>query len=87
MIKTKYLLLAGISTILMSCGGYTEEQGKAAEEFCDCMDKEGDFDILFYECDLELMESYDNEMFADEGWALALEEKCPTIAGEIADAE
>lgn len=75
-----------VSTLiaLASCGGYTDDQSKAADEFCTCMDKEGDFDILFYECDLELMTKYNPETFADDGWALALEEKCPSVAGQIA---
>ncbi|MBK7128788.1 MAG: hypothetical protein IPM74_02255 [Crocinitomicaceae bacterium] len=72
---------------LTACGGYTDEQAKAADEFCTCMDKEGDFDILFYECDLEIMTKYKPETFADEGWSLALEEKCPSVAGKLAEQE
>jgi len=47
------------------------------------MDKEGDFDIKFFECDLEIMAKYNPETFADEGWGLALEEKCPAVASEL----
>lgn len=85
--KGTFIIAAGL--LLASCGGYTEDQGKAAEEFCGCMEKEtfGDFDIDFYECDLQLMEKYDAITFADEGWGLALEETCPSIAGQIADGE
>jgi hypothetical protein len=75
--------------LLASCGGYTEDQSKAAEEFCGCMEKDefGDFDINFYECDLAIMEKYSPETFADEGWSLALEETCPSIAGQISEDE
>jgi hypothetical protein len=73
--------------LMSSCASYTEDQGKAADEFCTCMEKEGDFDILFYECDMELMSKYKPETFADEGWGLALEEKCPSVAGKISDGE
>ncbi|MCH2235186.1 MAG: hypothetical protein MK078_13125 [Crocinitomicaceae bacterium] len=91
--KSKFLLLGVAGLFLASCGGYTEDQSKAADEFCACMenikpvtgDEEMDFDITFAECDLKLMQNYDNTTFADEGWALALEEKCPFIAGELAE--
>jgi len=71
------------AVILASCASYTDDQGKAADEFCTCMDKEGDFDIKFFECDLEIMAKYNPETFADEGWGLALEEKCPAVASEL----
>ena len=73
--------------VLGSCAGYTDDQSKAADEFCTCMDKEGDFDIRFFECDLEIMTKYDPATFADEGWGLALEEKCPAVARELSEAE
>lgn len=84
---SKYLLVFGLGLILTSCGGYTDEQSKAADEFCGCMEKEGDFDILWLECDMEISSKYNKEIFADEGWSLALEEKCPSVAGKIADGE
>lgn len=85
--KGIFIIASGL--LLASCGGYTEDQGKAADEFCECMEKEthGDFDIDFYECDLELIGKYDAITFADEGWSLALEESCPSIAGQISEGE
>ena len=79
------LLSAGL--LITSCGGYTEDQANAAQEFCDCMgkDEHGDFDINFYECDMQVMEKYKPETFADEGWSLALEEACPDVAGQISE--
>lgn len=71
--------------VLVSCGGYTDEQSKAADTFCECMDKEGDFDILWFECENALLQENDPSIVADEGWGLALEEKCPTTAGKIAE--
>jgi hypothetical protein len=84
----KTILYAATALLLMSsCASYTDDQANAADEFCTCMEKEGDFDILFYECDLEIMTKYNPETFADEGWSLALEEKCPSVAGKIVDGE
>lgn len=85
----KGLIIIGVASLLASCGGYTDDQKNASKEFCDCMDKDtyGDFDINFFECDLELTQKYDNETFADEGWSLALEENCPSVAGKIGDSE
>ncbi|MEX1002739.1 MAG: hypothetical protein WDZ35_11545 [Crocinitomicaceae bacterium] len=85
----KVFLVVSIGVLLASCGGYTEDQENAAKEFCECMEKEEfqDFDIDFYECDLKISEKYDNETFSDDGWALALEEKCPSVAGKIADSQ
>ena len=83
--KSKFLLLGVAGLFLASCGGYTEDQSKAADEFCSCMEGEGDFDIMFYECDLQLLQNYDPNTFADEGWALALEEKCPSVAGQLSE--
>jgi hypothetical protein len=80
-----YLVSAAL--LMGSCASYTEDQAKAADEFCTCMDKEGDFDIMWLECDMEIMTKYNPETFADDGWALALEEKCPSVAGKIADSE
>ncbi|MBK9190895.1 MAG: hypothetical protein IPM77_04905 [Crocinitomicaceae bacterium] len=82
-------LIYSVSALLLmaSCASYTEDQSKAADEFCACMDKEGDFDLLFYDCDMEIMTKYKPETFADDGWGLALEEKCPSVAGKIADGD
>lgn len=81
----KIITISFAGLLLASCGGYSEDQAKAADEFCGCMEKEGDFDILWLECDAEIQSKYALETFADEGWALALEEKCPSVAGQIAD--
>lgn len=81
------LFFAATVLFLSSCASYTDEQGKAADDFCECMDKDGDFDILYYECEVANLEKYSPETFADEGWALALEEKCPAVAGKIADGD
>jgi hypothetical protein len=83
----KIFFAATSALFLASCAGYSDEQSKAADEFCTCMEKDGDFDIIFFECDLEIMSKYDRAIFADEGWGLALEEKCPSVAGKIADGE
>jgi len=85
----KGLMIITTGLVLASCGGYSDEQGKAANDFCDCMDKDafGDFDINYFECDVELNNNYDGEVFADEGWTEALEEKCPDVAGKMTTAE
>lgn len=84
----KKLIYISTATLLLgSCASYTEDQGKAADEFCTCMEAEGDFDIKFYECEIALHGTYDMATFADEGWGLALEEKCPSVAGEISESE
>jgi hypothetical protein len=75
------------SAVVVSCGGYTDEQSKAADKFCTCMEQEGDFDINFYNCDVQIVEEFGGEIMADEGWGLALEEKCPSVAGQIAESE
>lgn len=73
--------------LAFSCGGYTKEQEKAAATFCGCMEKNlhDDFDINFYECDATLRAAHPDASLTDEGWALALEETCPSIAGKIAE--
>lgn len=83
----KIAILSILSIGLFSCASYTEDQGKAALEICDCMEKAvvGDFDIDYYECDNEVKENYDGEVFADEGYVLALEDKCPEVAGQITE--
>lgn len=88
-IMKKILFAACGAMLLASCGGYSEDQGKAATDFCDCMeaDAHGDFDINYFECDLELQSKYDNETFADEGWTEALDEKCPDVAAKMTDSE
>lgn len=80
-------VLSFLALGIMSCSSYTEDQGKAAQDFCDCMAKEtvGDFSIDFYECDLEVRANHDNLIFADEGYSLALDEKCPDIAAQITE--
>ena len=81
----KVVLIFATAMVFISCGGYTDEQAKAADTFCECMEKEGDFDILWFECENALLSENDPSIVADEGWGLALEEKCPNVAGQIAD--
>ena len=83
----KIAIFLMISIGVFSCASYSEDQGKAAEEFCECMDKStvGDFDIDFFECSMEQNENYDNEIFADEGYALALDDKCPDVSAQITE--
>ena len=73
--------------ILASCGGYSEEQGKAADDLCSCMEngETGDFDIDYSLCDMEINEKYDPEIFGDEGYTQALEEKCPDVASKFTE--
>lgn len=85
----KGIIVFTTALLLSSCGGFSEDQAKAATEFCDCMDEEvyGDFDIDFYECDVKINENYPGETFSDDGWSLALEETCPSVAGKISEGE
>ncbi|MFT5824017.1 MAG: hypothetical protein ACI8ZM_005283 [Crocinitomix sp.] len=81
----KAILGVGIIIGLTSCGGFTEEQGKAAEAMCECMegDPYGDYDINFYECDIQLKVTYGTETFEEGSWVEALEEKCPDVAAKM----
>ena len=75
---------------LASCGASaSEEQSKAAKELCDCMEAGvmGDFDIDYYECELQIKEKYTGEIMADEGWTVALEEECPEVASKLTESE
>lgn len=85
----KIILGTGIILGLTACGGFTDEQGKAAEAMCTCMeaDTHGDFDINFYECDLQLRETNKPEIFEEGSWVEALEEKCPAVADKFVDEE
>ena len=82
--KNTFLIL-GLATGMASCGGFTEDQGKAADELCDCMEKDefGDFDINYFECDTKLKASYGMEVFEEGSWVEALEEKCPDVAAKL----
>ena len=85
MIK-RITILSAFGLMLVSCGGsYTVDQGKAADQMCECMEAEaiGDFDIDYYECDNAVKSDFDGDVFADEGYLIALEEKCPDIASKI----
>ncbi|MDA7803213.1 hypothetical protein N8987_01380 [Crocinitomix sp.] len=77
----KTLIGFGIVALMASCGGYSETQGEAAVEMCECMaqDAYGDYDINYYECDVQLHEKYDPEVFEEGSWPEALEEKCPDL--------
>jgi len=81
----KTILGVGMIIGLASCGGFSEEQGKAAEAMCECMegDPYGDFDINYFECDMQLKESYGTETFEEGSWLEAMEEKCPDVAEKI----
>ncbi|MEO9531298.1 MAG: hypothetical protein ABJG68_11760 [Crocinitomicaceae bacterium] len=78
-------LAVSAGLLLASCGGYSEDQGKAATAFCDCMDQDtfGDYDINYYECNEAIKLDYKAETFADEGWTEALAEKCPDVADKM----
>ncbi len=80
-------MLSVLSIGLFSCASYTEDQENAATDICECINKAvvGDFDIDYYECDVEVKENYDGEVFSDEGYVLALEDKCPDIASKITE--
>ena len=82
-------MIIATGLVLASCGGYSADQGKAANDFCDCMeaDEYGDFDINYFECDVQINESYEGETFADEGWTEALAEKCPEVSEKMTDSE
>ena len=81
----KTILGVGIIIGLVSCGGFTEEQGKAAEAMCECMegDPYGNFDINYFECDMELKGTYGTETFEEGSWLEAMEEKCPDVADKM----
>ncbi|MGV6861792.1 MAG: hypothetical protein ACWA41_08465 [Putridiphycobacter sp.] len=81
----KVSILSFLALGVIACSGPTEDQKKAATEFCECMEKEvvGDFDIDYYECDNEVKAKYEGEVFADENYLKALEEKCPDVASKI----
>jgi hypothetical protein len=85
MIK-KMTILTFFAAALVSCGSsYTEDQAKAATQFCECMEAEtvGDFDIDYFECDNAVKADFEGDVFADEGYLGALEEKCPDITAKI----
>ncbi len=69
-----FVVIGGLS----SCADYTKEQGEAADFMCDCLSKEGeDPDILYYICNEESEAKFDKSVFADDGYARAMAEKCP----------
>jgi len=81
----KIVLSIGIAMSLVACGGYSDDQATAAEELCTCIENDayGNFDINFFECDLELKEKYSTEIFEEGSWVQALEEKCPEVADKM----
>ena len=85
MIK-RITILTFFAGAIASCGGsFTEDQAKAADQLCKCMEAEaiGDFDIDYYECDNAVKADFKGDVFADEGYFGAIEEKCPDIASKI----
>lgn len=84
----KRIILSAVVIVgLTACGGYTEEQGKAADAMCECMEADafGDFDINWFECDAQLKGTYAMEVFEEGSWVEALEEKCPDVASKLED--
>ena len=81
----KVVLAVSITMVLVSCGGFSEEQGKAAQELCDCIDADpyGNYDINYFECNTQLQEKYGTETFEEGSWAEALEENCTTVSEKI----
>ena len=81
----KAILGLGVIIGLSSCGGFTDDQGKAAEDLCGCMESDqfGDFDINWAECETALKVTYSTEVFEEGSWLEALEEKCPDVAEKI----
>ena len=81
----KIFLGLGFAMVLASCGGFSEEQGKAADDMCECMENDsyGDFNINWFECDAQLRAAYGTETFEEGSWIEALEEKCPDVAAKI----
>ncbi len=75
------VILFSIAMLTFSCSNYTPEQGKAADFMCECMSDESidDADILYYKCNEESKEQFDKTIFSDEGYAKALNEKCPDL--------
>ncbi|MBN4082166.1 hypothetical protein JYT21_00525 [bacterium AH-315-B15] len=49
------------------------------------MDAEGDQEILWYECEIALVDEHGGEAMAVEGFSSALEEKCPDVAALIVE--
>jgi len=84
MIK-KIMIVSVVALSVMSCESpsYTDEQAKAAEDFCACMDKDisgtGDYDINFLECE-------GADVVNDANTQLALKDKCPEQADKITEA-
>lgn len=81
----KFFFSLFVGIVVTSCGSYTEEQGRAADAMCECMDKDayGDFDINWFECDAEVNATYSPEIFEEDSWIKALEEKCPNVAEKL----
>lgn len=81
----KYLVLLSAVFSFTACSDYSEEQSQAALTFCDCMkeDANGDFDINWAECEIELYAEYNPVLFTDDAWVKALKDKCPAVAERI----
>lgn len=76
--KKSILFIGVLMLVVSSCSNYSKEQGDAAQAMCDCMSKdEADKDMLYFMCEEELNQNFDKTIFADEGYAAALKEKCP----------
>ena len=76
----KIFTFIGIAGLILSCESYSPEQGEAAEFMCECMSNtEEDPDILYFICNEESESKFDKTVFIDEGYAKALNEKCPEL--------
>ncbi|MFD1552632.1 hypothetical protein DNU06_16635 [Putridiphycobacter roseus] len=74
-------ILFCLALFTFSCSNYTPEQGEAADFMCECMSDESidDIDILYYKCNEESKAKFDKTIYSDEGYAKALNEKCPEL--------
>jgi hypothetical protein len=78
----KILLLPFVSLLLVRCSNYTADQENAAKFVCDCMERDlngiEDTGILYYVCfEEQAKQQFDSSVFADNGYANALNEICP----------
>ena len=86
-LSNQVILFFGFSFIMISCAGYSDEQEKAAIDFCGCMENSEDFVPDFADCNAKIVSEFGVEIMNDEGWGHAIEAKCPKTAREIARME
>lgn len=78
----KLLIIPFTGLLIASCANYTADQEAAAKFVCDCMEKDEagveDAGILYYICyEEQAKQEFDKSVFADDGYANALNEICP----------